>query len=162
MKVGIIVPKSLSTSATIYFFMDEKDQVIISTLKSDASLSVSKIATKTKLPSTTVYNRIKKMKESNIIRNYTINVDKDILYGKIVAFILIKVNQSDQRSIVKRLMERNEIEEAAIITGETDILVKIRVFSIDDLDQFIIDELRKIPGIQESRTLISLENYERM
>ena len=147
--------------------MDAKDHLLLDALKEDASLSVVKLAAKTQLPATTVYNRIKKLKATGIIKNYTINIDKNQVYGNIVGFILIKaasVNSSgtdDQREIIRKLMEHPSVEDAAIITGEKDILTRIRVKSIEDLNSFILDYLRKIRGIQNSTTMISLEYYEK-
>ncbi|MHA1745824.1 MAG: Lrp/AsnC family transcriptional regulator [Promethearchaeota archaeon] len=147
--------------------MDAKDHLLLDALKEDASLSVAKLALKTNLPATTVYNRIKKLKAHGIIKNYTINIDKNLVHGSIVGFILIKaasVNSSgtdDQREIIRKLMEHPSVEDAAIITGEKDILTRIRVKSIEDLNSFILDYLRKVPGIQDSTTMISLEYYEK-
>lgn len=141
--------------------LDSKDLDIIAILQQDASLSISKIAEKAGLPSTTVHNRIKKLRKKQIIKNYTVNLDKDQISGNIIAYILIKVFQANQRDIVHGLLKRPEVEEASIITGDTDIIVKFRVHSISELDRFIIDDLRNIPGIQASKTMISLETYEK-
>ena len=141
--------------------MDEKDLIIIDALKKDASLSVAKLAINTKLPSTTIYNRVKKLRDSGIIKNYTINIDKERVYGNIVGIILIKATNTDQRSIVQKLLDHTSVENAAIMTGNTDIVIRIRVKSIEDLNKFILDYLRKIKGIQDSTTMISLEYFEK-
>ena len=143
--------------------MDAKDHLLLDALKEDASLSVAKLALKTNLPATTVYNRIKKLKAHGIIKNYTINIDKNLVYGSIVGFILIKAKSDDldQRLIVQELMKQPMVENAAIITGEKDIFVRIRVKSIEELNSFILDKLRKVPGIQDSTTMISLETFEK-
>ena len=141
--------------------MDEKDLIIINALKKDASLSVAKLAINTNLPSTTIFNRVKKLKDSGIIKNYTINIDKDRVYGNIIGIILIKATNTDQRQIVKKLLEHPSVENAAIMTGNTDIVIRIRVRSIEDLNKFILDYLRKVKGIQDSTTMISLEYYEK-
>ncbi|QEE15221.1 Lrp/AsnC family transcriptional regulator [Promethearchaeum syntrophicum] len=141
--------------------MDEKDLIIIDALKKDASLSVAKLSLNTNLPSTTIFNRIKKLKDNGIIKNYTINIDKDRVFGNIQGIILIKASNTDQRQIVQKLLEHPSVENAAIMTGNTDIVIRIRVKSIDDLNKFILDYLRKIKGIQDSTTMISLEYYEK-
>ncbi|MHA1646949.1 MAG: Lrp/AsnC family transcriptional regulator, partial [Promethearchaeota archaeon] len=99
--------------------MDKKDHRILDVLQEDASLSVAKIALKTGYPATTVHNRIKKLKSSGIIKNYTINIDKNRVLGSIIAFILIKASRMDQRKIVENLLKHPSVETAAIITGET-------------------------------------------
>lgn len=142
--------------------MDEKDTKIIEALKKDSSMSIASIAKDTNLPHTTVHNRIKKLKESGIVINYTINLDKARLYGNIISYVLIKVINVDQRSVVSELLKHDIVEEAAIITGENDIIAKIRVKSIDQLNSFILDYLRRYPGIQNSKTMISLEYHEKL
>ena len=141
--------------------MDEKDLIIINALKKDASLSVAKLAINTHLPSTTIYNRVKKLRDSGIIKNYTINIDRERVYGNIVGIILIKATNTDQRTIVQKLLDHPSVENAAIMTGNTDIVIRIRVKSIVDLNKFILDYLRKINGIQDSTTMISLEYFEK-
>ena len=74
---------------------------------------------------------------------------------------MIKASYTDQRLIVQKLLEHPSVENAAIMTGNTDIVIRIRVKSIEDLNKFILDYLRKIKGIQDSTTMISLENYEK-
>ncbi len=141
--------------------MDEKDHIILNALKKDASLSVAKLAINTNLPSTTIFNRVRKLKESGIIKNYTINIDKNRVYGNIMGIILIKATNTDQRQIVKKLLEHPSVENAAIMTGNTDIVIWIRVKSIEELNKFILDYLRKVEGIQDSTTMISLEYFEK-
>ena len=148
--------------------LDEKDRMIIEILLEDSTKSVSAISDlikdnfpefKEKISPTTVHNRIKKLKERNIIKKYTLEVDRDILYGDVLAFILMSVSGKEipQREIVDKLMEFSEVEEVAIVTGEVDLLLRIRVRSIDGLNKFILDKLRNIEGIATSSTMISLE-----
>ena len=44
--------------------IDEKDQLILEVLKENSTLSTSKIAKSTKIPITTVHNRIKKLEKN--------------------------------------------------------------------------------------------------
>ena len=139
--------------------LDQKDKQILEALMQDASLSVAKLARKTDLPSTTVYNRVKKLKDSAIIQNYTIEIDKKSIYGPIIAYILIKTHQNvDQRKILQKLSNLPNVLDVSIITGRTDIISKIQLHSIEALDSFILDEIRQIEGIINSETMIALEN----
>lgn len=140
--------------------LDELDWKILKELKKDSKLSMVKLAERIGEPSTTIYNRIKKMEEHQIIKQYTIRVDKEKLYGTIVAFIVLQVDNVDQKKIMQHLLQQKIVEEAAIITGSDDIIIRIRVETIDDLNKFILDYLRQIDGITKSKTMISLDYYE--
>ena len=52
----------------------------------------------------------------------------------------------------------DEVEEVDIVTGETDIVIKVRVGDIDELDNLIINRLRSLPGVDKTRTMIVLSS----
>ena len=143
------------------FSLDDKDRQILKVLSENSRLSYDKIAIKTGLSATTVFNRIKKMEKNKIIEKYTVKLDKSVLKGAIVAFILLQISNVDQKDVVKKIMEHDNIEEASIITGENDILLRIRIHSIDELNKFILEYLRRIPGITNSTTMIALDFIEK-
>ena len=140
--------------------LDEKDQIIINCLQQDAKMHIADISQKTGIPTTTVHNRIKKLEKDNIL-NFTISLNRKLLYGEIIAFILLQVADVDQKEVVKILMKHEEVEETAIVTGDQDIILRVRVPSIDGLNNFILNKLRKISGITNSTSMISLEFYDK-
>lgn len=144
--------------------MDIKDEQILSILHEDSSLSTQKIAKKTLIPITTVHNRIKKLKESGIIKQYTIKVDEKKLGRHLFSYILInadskelKTNKSTQEKLAKKLKMLKEVDSSSIITGESDLLIKVGVKDVDELNDFIIKKLRHIDGVESTRTMIVLK-----
>ena len=146
------------------FKIDDKDRKIIDTLISQPDLNIDQLAEQVNIPKTTVYNRFTKLKEEKII-SPGIKIDKNFLYGEIVVFILLKIENADQKEVLNTLMSFKEVEEAAIITGDVDMLLKLRLKTIFELNTFILENLRKIKGIANSTSMISLEyknKYEDM
>lgn len=147
----------------IHSIMDEKDKKIIAILKENSKLSTQQISKKTSIPITTVHNRIKKLEKEGIIKNYTVILDNKKIGRPIAAYILITVDyrllrqiKKTQYDLIKKLKSLELVEEAAIITGETDIITKVRVKDIDELDNFVTSYLRNIEGIEKTRTLVIL------
>ena len=152
-------------------YLDEKDRRILETLLNDSSKSVHDIAEelnskyqvtqdkKAYISPTTVHNRIKKLKEQGIIKRFTIEVYRNKIVGNILSFMLVsvRIKEIPQREIVNRLMVFQEVEEVAIVTGEVDLLVRLRVKSMKNLNNFILDKMRSIEGIGTSSTMITLE-----
>ncbi|MHA2102641.1 MAG: Lrp/AsnC family transcriptional regulator [Candidatus Hodarchaeales archaeon] len=141
--------------------LDQTDEKILTILKTNSRSSVNTISSETGIPPTTVHNRIKKLENKEIIRGYTINVNDDLVKGPIITFILIKASDIDQNTIMDNLIEHEEVEEVAIVTGENDLIVRTRVRSMDDLNEFILNHLRKIPGISSSVSMLSLKYYQK-
>lgn len=139
--------------------IDEKDIAIMEVLKDNASLSIQKIAKKTGIPIATVHHRLKRLKAEGIIKKYTIVVDKAMLGKKLVALVLIKAApKSDHIALLEKLMKHAEVEDGSAITGPFDVLIKVRVADVDDLDQFVLKYLRTFDEIAQTESMIAFRN----
>ena len=143
--------------------IDKKDHSVLEILKESSKLTTSQIAKKLNMPITTVHNRIKKLESSGVIKKFTIIPNYKLLDLSILSYILITVNytsrkgeQLQQRDIAKKIKSLQEVEEVNIMAGVTDLLIKIRVKDIDSLNEFIVDKLRNIDGIDKTQTMMVL------
>lgn len=143
--------------------MDDKDERILNVLKENSKLSTQQISKKTSIPITTVHHRIKKLEKDGIIKNYTVVLDNKKIGRPISAYILITVDykllrqiNKTQHELAKKLKSYPAIEEAAMVTGGTDIIIKTRVKDIDELNDFVTKYLRNVEGIERTRTIVIL------
>jgi len=143
--------------------MDKKDEAIIEVLKHNSNLSTQQISRKTNIPITTIHNRIKKLEKSGIIKEYTISLDNKKIGKAIAAYILITVDykllnekKMSQNELAKKLKSNPNVEEASILTGATDIIIKVRVSNIDQLNEFVTKQLRNIGGVEKTQTAVIL------
>lgn len=138
---------------------DDKDDAIIEVLKDNSSLSIQEIAKKTGIAIATVHNRIKRLKAEGVIKKYTIVIDKAKLGRKMVAYVLIKATpKSDHIALLHHLIKHDHIEDGSAITGEFDIILKVRVADIDELDRFVLKHLRTFEHVAQTQTMIAFEN----
>ena len=143
--------------------VDEKDLAIIEVLKHNSSFSTQQISKKTSIPITTVHNRIKKLEKEGIIEGYTIRLNNKKIGRPIAAYIhitvdykLMKEKKMSQHELAKKLRQRESVEEASMVAGPTDIIIKVRVKDIDELDNFVTKYLRNIEGIEKTQTMVVL------
>lgn len=143
--------------------LDKKDLAILDELKVDSKLPIKKIAAKVKVPITTVHNRIKKMEREGVIKNYTVKVDSRLLGKSMAAYILITVDykllkqiNSTQYELAKRVKANPLVEEASMVTGATDIMIKVRVADIEQLSDFVTKLLRNVDGVEKTQTAVIL------
>lgn len=143
--------------------MDEKDERIIEVLKENGKLYSQQISKKTSIPITTVHNRIKKLEKEGIIKNYTVVLDNKKIGKAISAYILINVDykllkqiKKSQYELAKRLKSNPAVDEASMVTGGTDIIIKARVKDIEELNDFVTKYLRNIEGIEKTQTMVIL------
>ena len=70
----------------------------------------------------------------------------------IVAFIMAKVESTKSRSILELIRNLEEVEEAYLIYGAYDLLIKCAFKTPEALSSFVVNELRKIDGIRDTIT----------
>ena len=141
---------------------DEKDMRILEALKQNSRLSEQKIARKTGIPMTTVHNRAKKLRETGIIEGYTVRLNHAKLGNSLTAYVLLKaINQADQNELLEYISRIPQVCEAAMVTGDFDLLLKARIGSMEELNRIVVAGLRKHKGVGESITMISYRTLEK-
>ena len=70
------------------------------------------------------------------------------------AYILIKTASGFEKAILSKLKEYGYVENADLVYGLYDIIIKVSMNSSDELDSFIFDVLRPVEGIVETMTCI--------
>jgi Lrp/AsnC family transcriptional regulator, leucine-responsive regulatory protein len=143
--------------------LDKNDTKIIELLELHSNLSVRDLAKKIGLPATTVYNRIRKLNEKGVIKRYTIDLDYSKLGKAILAYILVKVDQKtlserdmSRMDLVNELKKNKSIISVASVTGQNDIVLKTAIKDIIGLNEFLYSQLKGIPGIERTETMIIL------
>lgn len=143
--------------------IDEKDLLVLEELKQNAKRTTSQISKRVNLPITTVHNRIKKLEKLGIITRYTVELDYKKLDKPIAAYVMVQVIymlpsgiKVMQEDVAKEIKGLPGVELVELLTGGTDILVKVRVKDVDELNDFIIRKLRKIEGVDKVQTSVVL------
>ncbi len=70
----------------------------------------------------------------------------------ITAFIMAKTESSKSRSILQLVKKLEGVEEAYIIYGAYDLLIKASFKTPEALSLFVVDTLRKVDGVRDTVT----------
>ena len=117
--------------------LDDKDLKIIEYLKNDARISVRDLGKKTRIRPSTVHQRIKRLINEGVIQSFTIKLDKEKLGENLTVFMLI--SGSLDKYFDDRFMKSKHIIEIHGITGEYDLLLKLRFKDMKQFNKFVID-----------------------
>lgn len=141
--------------------MDEKDTQLLQLLVEDSSLSTRELAKRTRIPITTVHNRVKKLQQEGYIKRYTVDVDHKRLGKPFGVLILVNCDYAqlreagkDQHSLAKHIKELEAVEQVDIVTGGIDMVVRIRVHDVEEYDRFLLKEFQRIPGVDRTQSLV--------
>jgi Lrp/AsnC family transcriptional regulator, leucine-responsive regulatory protein len=138
--------------------LDERDLAILGILKKDSRRSTKAIATELEMPRATVHERIKRMVEKGVIRGFTVKLDHAKMGRPITAFILISFLPEptiSQRNLAQDIANMEGVQEVHLISGEYDILVKVRGTSMESIGSLVIDKIRMLRGVGRTLTCSS-------
>ena len=140
--------------------VENRDLAILGMLQKDAKISAKKIGEKLDLPTTTIYSRIKKLEENDIIQGYTTRLNTQKLGWNTTAYVFVSALYTDQdtnepigqREIAQEIAKHPEVQEVHIISGDWDLLVKLRSRDVANVGDLVIDKIRAIKGVRTTLT----------
>ncbi len=71
----------------------------------------------------------------------------------LVSLVLIKCETGKETEVEEAIHKIKGVREAHLLFGVYDISVKVECENIEELTKIVIDEIRRIPGVKETKTL---------
>jgi Lrp/AsnC family leucine-responsive transcriptional regulator len=148
--------------------LDEKDVAILALIQENSKFTAKQIAKKIDAPITTVFAKIKRMEDVGVIREYRAVLAPEKLDSATAAFILASVSYRakaddvpvSQRAVAEEISKFPEVQEVHIITGDWDLLIKLRAESVEAIGKFVVDKLRLIKGLEKTLTCMVFETVK--
>jgi Lrp/AsnC family leucine-responsive transcriptional regulator len=152
----------------INYMLDEKDKKILRELERDCRQRTNQIAKTTHIPITTVHNRIKKLTASGHISSFRAVLDPEKMSKPLVSFVFVSLNRNygenkehkTDREVIRKIASHPAIQEVHSVTGDWDLLLKIRAKDISELEDIISTELREPKLIERAQTICAMASYK--
>ncbi|MEM2376270.1 MAG: Lrp/AsnC ligand binding domain-containing protein [Sulfolobales archaeon] len=74
--------------------------------------------------------------------------------GNIIAYILVRVNLGKEDEVLEQINKLSNIDEVRIVYGEYDMIIKVKVNTLYELDK-VVTHVRRLNGVITTTTLIS-------
>ncbi len=101
------------------------------------------------------------MEEAEVIENYTVKVNREKLNYKLLVFIFVIVDETDNiENFRKTVVQYPSVLECHHLAGEYDYLLKVLLEDTKALEQFISHQLRAIKGVNKINTTIALSTLK--
>ena len=123
---------------------------------------IARIAKKIKQPSTTIHYNIKKLEKEGTIRTYKAVFDYKKIEQGFCTYVLLSLSPDEYGNperIGKELAKHGEIESIDIITGDWELIVKVRIKDQDQYYQFVKNVLSR-KGVTKIKTLVSFKQLK--
>ncbi len=142
------------------FEPDSKDFLILEHLERDSGLTTKKLASVLGMPQTTVHNRIKRLRQSGVIKKFVAVLDYGKLNKPLTAYVMMDIAYQDHYEISKKLSAMPFVSEISAVTGANDIMIKVRAKDAGELGNVVLKNLRQIGGVVRTETMLVMESIK--
>lgn len=73
------------------------------------------------------------------------------------AYVLMRIKPGMDREVLHKVKKLAQVKEVETVYGEYDMLIKVEIETLDELDDFIFNTIRTIKGVEGSTTLITMK-----
>lgn len=137
-------------STNSHFSLDKKDMAILRELQQNARATVKEIADKVHLSTTPVHERIKRMEETGVIRQYATLVDHSMVKKGLMVICYVSLKQHNRNAgakFIRSIYEMNEVIECYNISGEFDFMLKVVAENMDAYYDFHVNKLSQAENL---------------
>lgn len=142
--------------------LDPVDRKILRLLQQDARMSYRALAEAVELRAPSVHARVQRLEKEGYIRGYHADVDPEKVGRTLTAYVSIGLGGSGGRkgetsrteAIADALRKDPDVLEVHLVTGEDDLLVKVRTTDIRGLERLLIRVLEPLEGVSRTTTNI--------
>lgn len=135
--------------------IDRLDAKLLAALSRDTRVGVGELASALGVARNTVQARLRKMRDTKVLRGYRPDVDLAEVGIAVQAFVAVEIHQSELKSIVRALAGIPEVLEVHATTGREDLLVRVATSSQADL-QRLVEQVVSLSGVVHSNTILAL------
>ncbi|MFW9901270.1 MAG: Lrp/AsnC family transcriptional regulator, partial [Candidatus Thorarchaeota archaeon] len=128
--------------------IDTTDKKILNILQENDKISYRELAGKLKMAASTIHNRVKKMIEEEIIKQFGAIIDPSKIGYNTIALVGLSVDPLKMSEIAEKIASYDETQLVAISSGDHDIVAQIIAKDEKALWNFINIKIKTINGIK--------------
>ena len=136
--------------------LDDLDMKILSSLYSDAAVSVPRLSKQLGVNLSVMYSRIKRLQKRGVIERFTVQVNEDRLGMRAGALAGLNIDPKQREAVLKEVEKIDGIRLIREVTGRYDIIVNLKGQSLDELHRAVYDVIGKIPGVIQTEIFMEV------
>jgi Lrp/AsnC family transcriptional regulator for asnA, asnC and gidA len=135
--------------------IDDIDLKILGELYQDSRQSYRELSEKMGMPEGTLYKRVSRLRDSGVLKRFTIDLDYTKLGYEITALISIRVDGQYLVEVENQISKDPGVMEVYDITGDFDALVIAKFKTREDLNA-LVKKIIAMPHVKRTSTTIAL------
>ncbi len=122
--------------------LDEIDLKLLSLLLGDARATLKRLANEVGLSAPAVSERMARLQHEGVVRGYRVDIDWRALGYNLTAYLSVVIRAGAHRdAVVTDLQSVPEVEEVSVVTGASDLIVRIRCTGFEHLKSIIAEHI---------------------
>ena len=140
--------------------IDDIDIKILQYLQKNGRMTASEIAIKLNLTVPTITERIKKLKESSVIKGFQAIIDPKALSLDVSAMITVVSSSSNNyQEVIRKAVECLEVIQCFSTTGMGSLLLWVSTNNSQSLEE-LLRKIQSWPNVTRTETQVILSSYK--
>ncbi|RNB77193.1 Lrp/AsnC family transcriptional regulator [Brevibacillus panacihumi] len=141
---------------SLYSELDDIDYGIVRALQENARLPFTTIAKELGVTEKTVRMRVQQMQDEGVLS--LVGIVNPVKAGlNVQSFIQIAVEANKLDDVVAALNDIVEVRLIVLTTGDYQLIIQILVRNYEELAQFLMNKLNKVPGVTRVNVINELK-----
>jgi DNA-binding Lrp family transcriptional regulator len=141
--------------------VDHLDLALLRALAADGRQSQRSLARQVEMSPPAVADRLARLERSGVIRGYRVDIDWAALGYPVVVYLAVTAGAGmDLSEIIRAIRALPEADDMSVVTGQLDLLVRLRVRDHAHLRELLLSKIFTINGVQRTETFLSLADVE--
>ena len=140
--------------------LDRFDRAILEVLAEDGRISITDLSKRTGLSKSPTQTRLRRLEESGVIIGYRALLNPIRLGLDHVAFVEVRLSDTREAALASfnaAVARVPEIEQAHMIAGDFDYLLKVRTRHMTDYRKFLGETISTLPYVSNTSTYVAME-----
>lgn len=140
--------------------MDNTDRKILKCLRENSRENASVIGEKINMSVSAVIERIKKLENTGVIKQYTVVLDNKLIGKDVAAYISVAIEHPKfYDGFTAYVASCGEIISCNYVAGDYDFFLTVNTDSTASLEK-LINDIKRVGGVSRTKTLIVLSTLK--
>lgn len=130
--------------------IDKLDDKILAVLSRDSDVTAARLGERVGLSASAAHRRVKLLEAAGLIAGYRARLSREARGNPSIVFVSVTLRDQAQETLARfeeAVRRSPDIEEAHLMSGEFDYLLKVPVRADDSFERVHRDTLARLPGV---------------
>lgn len=140
--------------------LDATDCRILAVLQRNARIANVDLARAVNLSPSPCLRRVRRLEADGYIRDHVTLLDPAAIGLPVSVFIHVTLEKQVDDALdefERRILERPEVMECYLMTGDSDYLLRVVAPDLESYQRFLLDHLTRIPGVASIKSSFALK-----